>query len=198
MLRFRSLRSFRNRNLLTLIAGLFIASSLVRISEGASDAANLENTLETPESTLVDKNLPSCTDAEHIKALLADLQQREELILQEEMRIADRRQALAIAEKHVQENLDKLVAAEAELAATMNIARSASENDLERLTTVYENMKPKEAIALFEAMEPEFSAGFLARMRPDAAASIMVGLKPQTAYSISVILAGRNALVPTE
>jgi flagellar motility protein MotE (MotC chaperone) len=35
-------------------------------------------------------------------------------------------------------------------------------------------------------------------MRPDAAAGIMAGLQPQTAYTISVVLAGRNAKVPTE
>jgi flagellar motility protein MotE (MotC chaperone) len=47
-------------------------------------------------------------------------------------------------------------------------------------------------------MTPEFAAGFMARMRPDAAAAIMAGLEPATAYSISVVIAGRNARVPTE
>lgn len=193
-------RSRRPRGFLAVIAGLFLASSLVRISESAGKAEQSDETadLSAPASTLVDKNLPACTDAEHIRQLLADLQARESAIAQEELRIADRQQALNVAETHIRENLAALVKAEKELAATMNLARTASEKDLERLTRVYENMKAKEAVALFEAMAPEFSAGFLARMRPDAAAAIMVGLEPQTAYSISVILAGRNALVPTE
>jgi flagellar motility protein MotE (MotC chaperone) len=35
-------------------------------------------------------------------------------------------------------------------------------------------------------------------MRADAAAAILAGLAPDQAYSISVVLAGRNANVPTE
>lgn len=189
---------FGNRGFLATIAGLFIASSLVRISESADVIDPKNDTMAAAVSTLVDKNLPACTDADHIRRLLADLQAREAEIEAAELRMADRRQALVVAETHIEENLSALIAAESELAATMNLARTASETDLERLTKVYENMKPKEAIALFEAMDPEFSAGFLARMRADAAAAIMVGLEPQTAYSISVILAGRNALVPTK
>ena len=50
----------------------------------------------------------------------------------------------------------------------------------------------------FEEMTPEFAAGFMARMRPDTAAAVMAGLEPATAYSISVVIAGRNARVPTE
>ena len=88
--------------------------------------------------------------------------------------------------------------AEESLVSTMARASTASENDLTRLTAVYENMKPKEASALFEEMDPEFAAGFLGRMRPDAAASIMTGLNSGKAYAISVILAGRNANAPSE
>jgi flagellar motility protein MotE (MotC chaperone) len=47
-------------------------------------------------------------------------------------------------------------------------------------------------------MDPVFAAGFLGRMRSDAAAAILAGLPPELAYSISVVLAGRNASVPTE
>lgn len=202
MNRTRKLR--RRPPVLSGIAGLFLTAALVRVGEsadhppvGGADRAAVEE-MSGPVSTLVDKNLPACTDAEHIRALLTDLQAREAAVASAEGQIADRRQALAVAEEHIRTNLDALKQAEQDLASTMNLARSASENDLARLTSVYENMKPKDAIALFEAMDPEFSAGFLSRMRPDAAAAIMAGLKPQTAYSISVILAGRNAMVPTE
>jgi flagellar motility protein MotE (MotC chaperone) len=74
----------------------------------------------------------------------------------------------------------------------------AAEDDLSRLTSVYENMKPKEATEVFARMAPEFAAGFLGRMRPDAAALILSGLDPDKAYSISVLLAGRNANAPVE
>ena len=82
------------------------------------------------------------------------------------------------------------------MRATLSLADEASEKDILRLTSVYENMKPKDAAILFEQMEPNFAAGFLGRMRPDIAAEILSGLSPEVAYSISVILAGRNANVP--
>ena len=91
-----------------------------------------------------------------------------------------------------------MIAAEEALAATIAMADEAAATDLDQLTNVYENMKPKEAAALFEEMPPEFAAGFLGMMRPDAAALIMTQLEPEVAYSFSVVLAGRNANVPTE
>lgn len=106
--------------------------------------------------------------------------------------------ALDLADHAIEEKIAALETAERALSATLALADGASESDLGRLTSVYENMKPKDAAALFETMDPAFAAGFLARMRPETAAGIMAGLSPQVAYKISVILAGRNAAVPTE
>jgi hypothetical protein len=86
--------------------------------------------------------------------------------------------------------------AEERLRGLMTLAEDSAEGDLAQLTSVYENMKPKEAALLFERMSPDFAAGFLGRMRPEAAAAIMSGLPPELGYSISVLLAGRNAARP--
>jgi flagellar motility protein MotE (MotC chaperone) len=59
-------------------------------------------------------------------------------------------------------------------------------------------MKPADAAALFQAMAPEFAAGFLGRMQPASAAAVISGMPTDQAYSISVLIAGRNALAPTE
>ena len=106
--------------------------------------------------------------------------------------------ALRVAEQEVTEKLAALTGAEAALRATLALAETAAESDLSRLATVYENMKPKDAAALFTEMTPEFAAGFLGLMQPEAAAAIMTELEAPVAYSISVMLAGRNALVPTQ
>ena len=140
----------------------------------------------------------ACQTDESIGELLKTLKGREERISAQENQIADRIQALAVAKHGIDQKLVELVKAEEKLRATMALAETASEDDLSRLVSVYENMKPKDAAALFEEMEPRFSSGFLGRMRPDAAAKIFAGLTPAKAYSISVILAGRNAGVPTE
>ena len=107
-------------------------------------------------------------------------------------------EALQNAEAEIAVQLQALQQAEADLTATIALADSAAETDLAQLTTVYENMKPKEAADLFAEMSPPFAAGFLGMMRPDSAAQIMTELEPEVAYSFSVVLAGRNAAVPTD
>ena len=107
-------------------------------------------------------------------------------------------QALSVADQTIARKLAALTEAEEKLRATLALADTAAEDDLIRLTAVYQNMKPAEAAALFEEMDPQFAAGFLGRMDPAAAAGVLAGLSPQAAYSVSVILAGRNANVPKD
>ena len=187
------------RGALLLISGLFFASGLLRLGNGTGEAIAKEiESLAKPQVAAPAEAVAACTDPAAVGDLLATLDRRESSVTEREARIADRLQVLAVAEASVQEHLAALVKAEDALKSTMAQASSASEDDLAKLTAVYENMKPKGAAALFEAMDPEFSAGFLGRMRPDAAAAIMTGLSPEKAYTISVVLAGRNANAPTD
>ena len=128
------------------------------------------------------------------KALLA----REEQVKLEEDALRDRQAVLALANAALDRRLQELAESQASLRATIAQVDSAAEDDISRLTRVYEAMKPADAAALFESMAPDFAAGFLARMQPDAAAAIMSGLSPQAAYAVSVVVAGRNATAPTE
>lgn len=182
----------RGRGALVLIAGLLGASALIRIGLGVTDAMALE-----PQVPSVSAAPEPISDVGAM-ALLAAIRAREDRLSQAEAAFADRNQALALAEHTIDTKLAALISAEAALSATIARAETASEGDLAKLTSVYENMKSADAAALFEEMAPEFAAGFLGRMRPEVAAGVMAGLKPQTAYSISVLLAGRNARTPTE
>mgnify|MGYP000477624442 CR=1 FL=1 len=177
---------------LHIISGLLIASAVVRIGAHAgpaladSDPATMEAAVPTPQAHA------------QTGSLLAALQARETRLDEREAQLRNRMQALQVAEVEIDEKLQALLSAEEDLRATIALADSAAETDLARLTAVYENMKPKEAAALFAEMPPQFAAGFLGMMRPDAAAMIMTELEPETAYSFSVVLAGRNASVPTQ
>jgi flagellar motility protein MotE (MotC chaperone) len=178
---------------LPLLAGLLILSGLIRAGGGVG-LAIAEGALAHPE-TMAGDAVPEVTGP---AALMAALQEREARVTANEAALADRAQALNVAEAEIREQLEALAAAEASLVATLALADSAAEDDLTRLTAVYENMKPQDTAALFATMDPAFAAGFLGRMRPDAAAAVMTNLAPDVAYSISVLLAGRNAAVPTE
>ncbi|MDQ2090570.1 MotE family protein [Marimonas arenosa] len=188
------------RGTLFVIAGLLISSAIIRLGLDAGQAIARQS-----DATTVDEARDSararpenCAPPPDVAAMLVAFQQRETRLKQREAQLRARIQALSVVDREISEKMAALTGAEEELRTTLALADSAAENDLGQLTSVYENMKPKDAAALFEAMDPRFSAGFLGRMRPEAAAAIMAGLTPQTAYTISAILAGRNADVPKE
>lgn len=183
---------------LILIAGFFLASGLLRLGSGTGSAIAREVEALRQTSSEEVQVPQACESGEGFGALLVTIKEREVRVAEQEELLANRLQALGVAEVSIKRNLAALIEAESNLKATMALADTAAEDDLSRLTSVYENMKPKNAASLFEEMDPQFSAGFLGRMRPDAAALIFAGLTPAKAYSISVILAGRNAKVPTE
>ncbi len=199
----------RGRGVLLVLSCLLIGSALLRIGGTAGQAvaqaltqpmkpdlgtaSKEESTIEQETQSTVDAPIQ---DRTQVSRLLTTLKKREEKVKALEKQLAMRQKALEVADAEIEKRLLSLQEAEASLRSTLALADGAAEEDLSRLTQVYENMKPKEAAELFETMEPDFAAGFLGRMRPDAAAAVMAGLSPEIAYSISVILAGRNATAP--
>ncbi|MEJ8562617.1 hypothetical protein QTO30_16235 [Yoonia sp. GPGPB17] len=177
---------------LHVITSLLIASAVLRFAIEVAPAMANESSEDVPEPPAN----PVVTS--ETQTLLAALQAREQRLTEREVQMQNRMQALRSAEEQIEEKLAALLQAETALSATIARADTAAETDLAQLTTVYENMKPKEAADLFAQMPPQFAAGFLGLMRPDAAASIMTELDPEIAYSFSVVLAGRNANVPTD
>lgn len=191
------------RGALTVIALLLVASGIVRLATGSGAAIALEMKERAEQLLASDTDDEMATDsiadiAPDLLSLLEETQAREAAVLRREQELEARAQTLALVEASIADDLMRLEQAEANLRATMATADAAAENDIGRLTSVYENMKPEQASALFQLMEPSFAAGFLSRMRPDAAAAIMAGLPPDLGYTISVVLAGRNANVPRE
>ena len=200
------------RSVLGVIAGLLIASALVRLGIGAEQAvaraldaaeprlaeAGQDPVTRTPVMSAMSDNFPAEMSNAEVSDMLAAFQAREARLVAREAALEERLAALNVANQQITEKLAQLEAAEAQLRETIALAETASKDDLDRLTQVYENMKPKQAAALFEEMDPNFAAGFLGRMRPEAAADIMAGLSPASAHLFSVVLAGRNANVPQE
>ncbi|MEL6642552.1 MAG: hypothetical protein AAFQ79_01345 [Pseudomonadota bacterium] len=190
------MRAAWGRGALFVLALTFLGSGILRIADGTAMAIAREGAETGAAEDTADSPTPAAQPG--LSEALAAIREREAAVTVREAQIEDRLAALDLAEAAIARQLAELEAAEARLMATMAQSERAAEDDLARLTSVYENMKPKDAVPLFQQMSPEFAAGFLGRMRPDAAAEIMAGLSPDTAYTISVLLAGRNALAPTE
>lgn len=191
------------RGTLMLLAVFLMGSAVVRIALEAAPAiarevADIKSGEAPVEKPVAATDLASVPDSAEMQAMLAAFQKREEKLAAREAEVEDRMRALEIADQAIDKKLQDLEEAEQKLLATLALADGAAEQDVTTLTTVYEQMKPKDASALFEEMDPTFAAGFLARMKPEAAAGIMAGLSPEAAYTISVVLAGRNGEVPKE
>lgn len=188
------------RGALFIVAGLLLGSAMLRMGHDAGQAFAQEkkdvevSDLDPAEEYAAEKS----ETLEELQAMLQAFRAREARLAAREKAVEERLLALRMADEEIERKLVRLVAAEEALADTISRADSAATDDIDRLTRVYETMKPKKAATLFEEMSPEFAAGFLARMRPEAAAGIMAGLSPEAAHRFSVVLAGRNAGVPTE
>lgn len=183
---------------LAVLALIFVASAASRGIEGGEAfwLATQEILASRAEASASDGTDPTGLDDE-LPEVLAALAAREAELDRREASLDERERALEVAEAEIRTNLAALQAAEAALEQTIALADGAAQRDLERLTRMYETMKPKEAAALFEAMDPNFAAGFLAQMAPGSAAQILEGLRPETAYLLSTVMAGRNMAVPT-
>lgn len=177
---------------LFIVAMLFASSGALRLGSGIGAAL-----AKSEEVVAADAETAPAT-CEMPSALSEALTLREDRIAAQESALKDRLAALALAEAAISRRMEEMKAVEAELKATLALADGAAEEDIQKLTAVYQAMKPKDAAALFETMSPEFAAGFLGRMPPDSAAAILSGMSAEAAYGVSVIVAGRNAGVPKD
>lgn len=186
-----------NKGSLVVIASFLIASATLRVGIGAGEAfAREEPAGNAPRDAMAQPE--RCETPEDMRHLMTVFDDREHRIERQESQIKSRMQALSVADTEVSRKLAALQDAESRLRDLVALASTSAEDDLSRLTKVYETMKPKSVALLFEEMDPQFAAGFIGRMKADSAAGVMAGMTPQAAYTISVILAGRNADAPTE
>ncbi len=190
----RIMSTFGLRGVLGIVVMMLIASGMLRLGMVGYAVAKETTILESKPDDL-SGDAPKYP--ENFAKMLDMIEKRTIDLDRKEMALLDREQALDIARKSLDRDLKSLIDAEERLKATINQVDGAAAQDVDRLTAVYQSMKPKMAAAVFEQMDPDFAAGFLAQMNSDAAANIMSELPSELAYAISVVLAGRNANAPT-
>lgn len=183
----------RGSGVLMLVSGFLVASGLVRLGDGTGIALAREIGTFMNQASAAPPS--SSENTPGFEELIAAIRAREAKIEETEARLAERERVIAVVGQEVDAKLQELAEAEASLQSLLTQTDSAAEDDISRLTSMYEAMKPEDAAALFEQMDPSFAAGFLARMRADAAGAVLAGLPPDKAYALSVVLAGRNASI---
>lgn len=181
---------------LLILSVLLMASAVLRLGTDVRQAVAQQLELQSDATGRERLEPENCQPEPGVAATLKALAKREDKLRRQEEAVEARAQKIRQGERMLARRLADLETTEAELRKTLAIADGAAENDLARLTEVYESMKAKDAAGHFERMDPEFSAGLLGRMNPKAAAGILGKLDPDQAYQISAILAGRNANAP--
>lgn len=186
------------RGTLAIIGALLLLSAGLRLATEAGQVIASEDILAATHDPFVTIQTQDLARPDQMEAALEAIKKREARLIEREAEMAERESSLEVAEAAIHDEIAKLIDAEETLSKTISVATAAAEDDIDQLTDVYANMKPKQAAALFEQMDPTFAAGFLSRMASDSAARIMAGMTPEKAYQISVELAGRNAEIPLE
>ena len=177
------------------ILSLFVLSGLLRLGAvGFAQASAAQD--EGPAARDTPDPLGQCAPIGPLQQALDRVTGRAEALDAREAQLEERAAALAEVEARVSAQLATLEATEKRLESLLALSDTAAEDDLSRLTQVYETMDPDDAAALFSQMDPGFAAGFLARMQSDAAAGVLAALDPAVAHSISVLIATRNASAP--
>ncbi len=176
--------------LLMLLALVFLAAGMSRLGLGVVVGFAADTEIQDPAAQETSDRDPA--------DLFASLRAREARLEQAEAEFDARLSILNETEAALRRQMQELIAAEERLSQTLRLTETVAEDDLSRLTSVFENMKPQQAANLFATMDIEFAAGFIARLRPETAAEIMAGLDPVLGYAISAVLAGRHASIPRD
>lgn len=174
-----------------LIVLCFFGSAALRLTQSG-------RALAEEIGDMADQARPPAAAPADGDALMAAIREREAQLDADAARMADRAQTLNVAEAKLAEQLAAFEKAQKQLEATLASADKAAEKDIDRMTTVYENMKPAEAARILDRMDVSFAAGLLSRMRPELAAQVMSGMNPDSAYAVTLTIASRNSGVPTE
>lgn len=178
-----------------LIVLCFFGSAALRMNENGSALAEEIGSMTAQQ----DEDTPrSGAAGEDADALLVAIREREAQLDAEAARLADRAQNLNVAEAKLAEQLAAFERAQRNLEETLAMADKAAERDIDRMTKVYEAMKPEDAARIIERMDVSFAAGLMARMRPEIAADVLTGMEPDAAYAVTLTIASRNTGVPTE
>lgn len=192
----RAIRSQISRVMLLIVCSILMTSAVIRLSSSAVLAmvdGSAEKTPNVSRPLESKNNGPAAHDREKMNEVIQMLNEREEKVKQLEQKVHLKEKILKETAKQINRRINELTKAEEKLRGTIVQVQTASESDLQKLTTVYESMKPKDAAQIFQAMDANFAAGFFALMQPTTAASIMSELDSDLAYTISAVLAGRNA-----
>ncbi|MGR3379353.1 MotE family protein [Salipiger abyssi] len=126
--------------------------------------------------------------------LLASIRQERDLLDAQKERNAQRSAELDLAAETLAVEQQRLADLKAELEGLLEKVEAAHTADVDRLVSLYRNMKPKDAAAIMNDLDIEVSVMVLGTMNERDAAPILAALNPVRARAISQIILERSKL----
>ncbi|TWA64077.1 flagellar motility protein MotE (MotC chaperone) [Azospirillum baldaniorum] len=146
----------------------------------------------TPAAPPVDAALPaaSCTDP----ALRAAIAEQKADVSARTRHLGEAEAVLAAAETRATAQIQKLSAIKRDVEALMQQRSNLQQEDLKRMVTIYETMKPRDAARIFNDLETDIIIDVLDRMAERRSAPIIAELEDGKAREVTRLVLQRRAL----
>lgn len=177
------MRKAKASSALLILAGCFVGSALLRVGDALIAASALASGAEPEPRVFFEQECPfDGAPAE----IIAELQQQEHNLDREKEALKLKKSELSGLDRQIERKRNELNSLVSEIQSASQEVKKQQDLGLQRLVTMYENMKAKQASEIFEVMDPRVAADILARMNSEAAAKILGSLTPKKAYQISI------------
>ena len=125
--------------------------------------------------------------------VLQSLGERRGLLDEREQAIDTQSKLLSAAELKLDAKIKALAALKAELQGLVGQAGAQQKSENDRLVSVYEKMKPKDAAPIMAALDDKVRLPVAAQMKPQILAAILAQMDPKDAKALTEKLADRLA-----
>lgn len=126
--------------------------------------------------------------------VLQSLARERELVAAQKDDLATRQSELALAREKLEIEKSALLELKSDIEDLLARVKAAQTEDLDRLISFYENMKPSEAARIMDDLDIEVTILVLAQMKPRSAAPILAKMTPVRARAVSKIILERSQL----
>lgn len=146
----------------------------------------------TPAAPPADAALPaaSCTDP----ALRAAISEQKADVNARTRHLGEAEAVLAAAETRATAQIQRLSAIKRDVEALMQQRSNLQAEDLKRMVTIYETMKPRDAARIFNDLETDIIIDVLDRMAERRSAPIIAELEDSKAREVTRLVLQRRAL----
>ncbi|QCN99225.1 flagellar motor switch protein (plasmid) [Azospirillum argentinense] len=146
----------------------------------------------TPAALPADAALPaaSCTDP----ALRAAIAEQKADVSARTRHLGEAEAVLTAAETRATAQIQKLSAIKRDVEALMQQRSNLQQEDLKRMVTIYETMKPRDAARIFNDLETDIIIDVLDRMAERRSAPIIAELEDGKAREVTRLVLQRRAL----